>query len=397
MIEAGEFVEAARARGFRRYAGVPCSFLTPFINFVLQDRALEYVSMANEGDAVALNAGIALAGDDGRPRRTVTFMQNSGLGNAVSPLTSLTWTFRLPQLLIVTWRGQPGVADEPQHALMGPITPAMLETMEIPWELFPTDTAAIGAALDRAVAHMEATGRPYALLMQKGSVGPCELVARSGVAEKRPTATPRVSLRRAASEARATRREALQQVIAHTPAESTAVLASTGYCGRELCSIADRPNQLYMVGSMGCVTPFALGLALARPGLGVVAVDGDGAALMRMSAFATVGACAPRNLKHLLLDNGVHDSTGGQATVSPLVSFAGVAAACGYADAIETDDLREIGEWLDASALAGPRFARLWIRPGTPHDLPRPSLTPVEVRARLMRHFAAPGGRVGSA
>jgi phosphonopyruvate decarboxylase len=96
-----------------------------------------------------------------------------------------------------------------------------------------------------------------------------------------------------------------------------------------------------------------------------------------------------------LLDNGVHDSTGGQATVSPLISFAGVAAACGYADAIETDDVREIGDWLDAPALDGPRFARLWIRPGTPHDLPRPSLTPVEVRARLMRHFAAPDGRVG--
>jgi phosphonopyruvate decarboxylase len=114
-----------------------------------------------------------------------------------------------------------------------------------------------------------------------------------------------------------------------------------------------------------------------------------------MGAFATVGACTPRNLKHLLLDNGVHDSTGGQATVSPLISFAGVAAACGYADAIETDDVREIGDWLDAPALDGPRFARLWIRPGTPHDLPRPSLTPVEVRARLMRHFAAPDGRVG--
>ena len=115
---------------------MPCSFLTPFINYVLQDESLRYVSVANEGDAVALIAGVAL----GRRRRTVSgiaMMQNSGLGNAVSPLTSLTWTFRLPQLLIVTWRAQPGISDEPQHALMGPITPAMLETMQIPWELFP--------------------------------------------------------------------------------------------------------------------------------------------------------------------------------------------------------------------------------------------------------------------
>ncbi len=128
MIEARHFVEAARERGFEWYAGVPCSYLTPFINYVLQEPSLHYVSMANEGDAVALIAGIALAGARGGEGmqchgRGIAMMQNSGLGNAVSPLTSLTWTFHLPQLLIVTWRGQPGVPDEPQHALMGPITP----------------------------------------------------------------------------------------------------------------------------------------------------------------------------------------------------------------------------------------------------------------------------------
>jgi sulfopyruvate decarboxylase TPP-binding subunit len=171
MIEARHFVEAARERGFHWYAGVPCSFLTPFINYVLQDPSLHYVSMANEGDAVALIAGIAIAGDAAVPHgRGITMMQNSGLGNAVSPLTSLTWTFRLPQLLIVTWRAQPGIADEPQHALMGPITPELLQLMQIPWELFPTETADIGPALDRATAHMDQTGRPYALVMQKGSV-----------------------------------------------------------------------------------------------------------------------------------------------------------------------------------------------------------------------------------
>src|ERR1700733_7506040 len=175
MIDARTFVEAARARGFGWYAGVPCSYLTPFINYVLQDSSLRYVSMANEGDAVALIAGVALGGTtNGAHGRGISMMQNWGLGNAVSPLTSLTWTFRLPQLLIVTWRGQPGVADEPQHALMGPITPALLETMEIPWELFPTEEEAVGPALDRATAHMDRTGRPYALLMQKGSVADFE-------------------------------------------------------------------------------------------------------------------------------------------------------------------------------------------------------------------------------
>jgi len=386
MIEARHFVEAARERGFDWWAGVPCSFLTPFINYVLQDPALRYVSMANEGDAVALIAGAALGG-----RRGVSMMQNSGLGNAVSPLTSLTWTFRLPQLLIVTWRAQPGVHDEPQHALMGPITPRMLETMEVPWELFPSETADIGPALDRAVAHMDSTGRPYALVMQKGTVAPFALKSSGGVAARARGGVTLEPLRLAPA-ARASRREALSEVIARTPVNTTAVLATTGFCGRELYAIEDRPNQLYMVGSMGCVTPMALGLALARPDLRVVALDGDGAALMRMGAFATLGAYGPGNLVHLLLDNGVHDSTGGQATVSGGVSFAEIAAACGYASSLETDDVSRIGAWLSEPPAAGPRFARLFTRPGSPDGLPRPSVTPIDVRTRLMQHFGPPTG-----
>ena len=384
MIEAAQFVEAARERGFEWYAGVPCSYLTPFINYVLQDPKLHYYSAANEGDAVALIAGVSLAG-----KRGVTMMQNSGLGNAVSPLTSLTWTFRLPQLLIVTWRGQPGVPDEPQHQLMGPITPQMLETMEIPWETFPTEADQIGPALDRATAHMDATGRPYALVMQKGSVAPYKLKSQGN--RTRPAHSPVVShLGGVATDALPSRTEALAKVIAHTPADSTVVIASTGFCGRELYALDDRPNQLYLVGSMGCVTTVALGVALARPDLRVVALDGDGAALMRMGAMATLGAYGPSNLVHLLLDNAAHDSTGGQSTVSPNVSFAGVAAACGYALALEGDDLSLIDRLFDAQPVDGVRFGCLLTRAGSPDGLPRPSVTPVEVQTRLGLHI---GGR----
>jgi len=387
MIEARHFVEAARERGFEWWAGVPCSFLTPFINYVLQDPALQYVSMANEGDAVALIAGATLGG-----RRGVSMMQNSGLGNAVSPLTSLTWTFRLPQLLIVTWRAQPGVHDEPQHALMGPITPKMLETMEIPWELFPSGTDAIGPALDRATAHMDATGRPYALVMQKGTVAPHALKPGAGLSGRSRRSPATLLPLTLAADQRASRQDALKEVIARTPVNSTAVLATTGFCGRELYALEDRANQLYMVGSMGCVTPMALGLALARPDLRVVALDGDGAALMRMGVFATLGAYGPPNLQHLLLDNGVHDSTGGQATVSAGVSFAEIAAACGYASSVETDDVSRIGAWLSEPPVEGPRFARLLTRPGSPDGLPRPSVTPIDVRTRLMQHFGSSVG-----
>ncbi len=200
------------------------------------------------------------------------------------------------------------------------------------------------------------------------------------------------AVRGTAVEARASRQEALRAVVAHTSPETTVLLASTGFCGRELYAIADRPNHLYMVGSMGCVLPLALGLALARPDLRVIALDGDGAALMRLGAFATVGAYGPANLWHLLLDNGVHDSTGGQATVSPRVSFAELAAACGYASSLETDELDRIASWLNERPLDGTRFARLFIHPGTPGDLPRPSVTPVAVKTRLMQHIGAPSG-----
>jgi phosphonopyruvate decarboxylase len=270
---------------------------------------------------------------------------------------------------------------------MGPITPKLLETMEIPWELFPNEAEAIGPSLDRATAHMDETGRPYALLMRKGTVASYALKEGGMVGRVRPSTVPRVEFCGAARERRASRQEALRRVIASTPDRSTVILASTGYCGRELYALEDRPNQLYMVGSMGCVVPFALGLALARPDLKVLALDGDGAALMRMGAFATVGAYAPRNFRHLLLDNGAHDSTGGQATVSPLVSFAGIAAASGYSSALETDELDVISDWLRLPDGDGPRFARLMIRTGTPSDLPRPSVGPVEVKQRLMRHL----------
>jgi phosphonopyruvate decarboxylase len=388
MIEAQQFVDAARLRGFEWYAGVPCSYLTPFINYVLQDRALRYLSMPNEGDAVAAVAGVTLGGGATGGRRGIAMMQNSGLGNAVSPLTSLVWTFQLPQLLIITWRGQPEVPDEPQHRLMGPITPELLALMQIPWEIFPGEPGRVGPALDRAVAHMDARGTPYALVMSKGTVAEYALETQPALPGVGPIEPSGVGPRREPASA-ASRQQVLRAVIEHTTERSTVVLATTGYCGRELCALEDRPNHFYMVGSMGCVGALALGLALSRPDLKVVALDGDGAALMRMGTLATIGAYAPPNLWHLLLDNGVHDSTGGQATVAPAISFAGIAAACGYAAAREAHDAAELGEWFKAAPVSGPRFMSLRIRPGAPDGLPRPALGPTAVKERFMQHIGA--------
>ena len=382
MIEARDFVERARALGIATYAGVPCSFLTPFINYVIDDGSLGYLASANEGDAVATAAGVALAGG-----RAVAMMQNSGLGNAVSPLTSLTWTFRIPVLLICTHRGAPGVPDEPQHSLMGRITNRLLDTMEIPWRDFPADAGAIDGVLEEARAFMASERRPFALVMQKGTVAPHALRAGERPSDPRDQHGRNEGFARPPAE-RATRNEALRSIVDRTPEASSVVIATTGYTGRELCALADRPNHFYMVGSMGCASSLGLGVALQAPGREVVVVDGDGAALMRMGNFATVGAYGGQNFTHIVLDDEAYDSTGAQATVSPGVDFAAVAAACGYRSVVSGDDVALIDEVCGSRALRGPRLLHLKTRPGTVPNLPRPSLAPEEVAARLTRHIA---------
>jgi len=384
MIQASDFIDRARAYGYGFYAGVPCSFLTPFINTVIDDAELQYVSAANEGDAVALAAGQALAG-----KRAIAMMQNSGLGNAVSPLTSLNWVFRLPILLIVTWRGAAEVADEPQHELMGQITPNMLDAMQIPWEIFPEDADAIDAALARAEAHMKDTGRPYALVMKKGTVASAPLKTTGAPSQSRGAITFRPAPRKAPHMPGVTRRQALEHLLDASHDDNTVLIASTGFAGRELYGLADRPGHLYMVGSMGCAPLLAMGLALARPDLRVICIDGDGAALMRLGAMATLAAYGPTNMVHLLLDNGMHESTGGQATVSAGLSFAAIAAGAGYRTTFEGYERSVIDQALAGSS-RGPAFGHLHIEPGIDKDgLPRPTQTPVEVRDRLMTHIGA--------
>ena len=383
MIHARDFVDAARARGFTWYAGVPCSYLIPFINFVIGDAALDSVAAANEGDAVAAAAGAWLGG-----RRTVAMMQNSGLGNAVSPLTSLSHTFGIPVLLLCTHRGAPGISDEPQHELMGAITAQMFDTMRIPWSEFPQAPAAIAPVLEAVDRYMLAASRPYGLIMQKGTCEAYPLPLRPA-----PRVLPRAAVsgsghHRAVPE-RCSRTTALASVLEFSAGANTVVIVTTGYSGRELYALADRANHFYMVGSMGCASALGLGLAQARPDLRVLVVDGDGAALMRMGNLATIGAYAPRNLVHVVLDNEAHDSTGAQATVSAYTDFAAIAAACGYADAARSDDPHELSAFLADGEHGGPRFMHMKIATGAPADLPRPALTPVAIRTRFMRHIGS--------
>ena len=377
MIPADAFLEPARRRGFGFYTGVPCSFLTPVINRVISDPTVAYVGAASEGEAVAIAAGAWLAG-----RGTVVMCQNSGLGNTVNPLTSLNFPFRIPTLMVVTWRGQPGLKDEPQHELMGQITGALLDTMRIGHAAFPKDESEIAGALDQAERAMAATSLPFAFIMEK------DTVRDDGLDQPAPAPFKRGAMESLTKGgARPRRLDVLERVLALVPDEA-AIVATTGKCGRELFTLADRAQHLYQVGSMGCASAMGLGVALhvERP---VVVLDGDGAALMKMGAFATIGAYRPKQLVHIVLDNGVHDSTGGQATVSSTVDFAEIAAACGYPRAWSCDDLAGF-ETAFKSALAGggPAMIHMRIGPGSLDKLGRPTVKPHEVALRFKDFLA---------
>ena len=384
MIHACEYFKVATKYEYQCYSGVPCSFLTPFINSTITNKELSYISAANEGDAVAIASGAFIGG-----QRSVAMMQNSGLGNAVNPLTSLVYTFRIPLLLIITLRGDPQLRDEPQHELMGKITGTLLESMKVPWEYFPIESDAIDLALARAEAYMLQEQLPYAFVMRKGSVvaQDLEFTKESQIVPKQNTHAV-IQIYKHNNECH-TRSEVLTYIIENTSETKDVIIATTGYTGRELSALADRPNHFYMVGSMGCASSLALGLSLARSDLRVIIIDGDGAAFMRMGNFATIGTYGNSNLIHILLDNRVHESTGGQGTTSSRASFAQIAAACGYGECSEGNSLELLHDLLHSRRTSGPCIGHLQIRPGTLSRLPRPELRPDQVCHRLMVHIGS--------
>jgi phosphonopyruvate decarboxylase len=238
---------------------------------------------------------------------------------------------------------------------------------------------------------MAASQLPFAFIMEKGDVAEEKLKADplaprpAGARHDRRVLDSPASRRDRGQYP--TRYAALERLLAEIP-DAAAVIATTGKCGRELFTLADRPQHLYQVGSMGCAAGMGLGVALnvRRP---VVVLDGDGAALMKMGTMATIGAYAPPNLVHVILDNASHDSTGGQPTVSPVVDFAAVALATGYAHAHAADDLNGFAAALKESlASPGPHLIHLRLAPGSRDALGRPTVTPPEV-ARRFKAFLA--------
>ncbi|GLH62924.1 thiamine pyrophosphate enzyme [Parageobacillus sp. G301] len=370
MINTKMFGEELKKMGFQFFSGVPCSFLKNLINYAIND--CDYVAATNEGEAVAIAAGAYLAGE-----KPVVLMQNSGLTNAVSPLVSLNYPFRIPVLGFVSLRGEPGIPDEPQHELMGRITTQMLDLMEIKWEYLSTDFEQAKNQLARAHSYIERDQTFF-------------FVVKKNTFEKEPLKDQKqlsnlnvLKVGKTKDDQLPTRIETLK-LINSLKSDKTIQLATTGKTGRELYEIEDAPNNLYMVGSMGCVSSLGLGLALAKKDKDIVVIEGDGALLMRMGSLATNGYYAPKNMLHILLDNNTHDSTGGQSTVSHNVNFVDIAAACGYSKSIYVHNLEElescIKDWKREKSLT---FLYMKIAKGSKEGLGRPKMKPYEVKERL--------------
>ena len=375
MIRAGSFINIAFDYGFNIYSGVPCSFLTPFINEVISNDKLKYIPASNEGDAIAIASGAWLG-----KKRGIAMMQNSGLGNAISPLTSLNFPFKIPVLVICTLRGEIGLRDEPQHELMGQITTQLFEEIRIPWEYFPKKSSELKATFSRVDKHFKAASRPFALIMKKGT---CKDENQLKQKRKRYYREKKIKeFDYFQGTQKPTRAKILSSLINITDSKKSLVLTTTGFSGRELYQINDGSNQFYMVGSMGCAPSLGLGLAISRPDFKIFIVDGDGAALMRLGNLATVGAQQPKNFFHLLLDNESHESTGGQNTHSNAIDLAGVAFACGYKNVIRSNFIKST--FFDT---IGPTFVHIKTKSIKNIALPRPSITPAEQAIRLRNYL----------
>jgi phosphonopyruvate decarboxylase len=362
VIAATQFLSALSQAGLLALVGVPCSSMASVYQALAVDARFRYVPAPNEGAAFAMAAGLHLAG--GKP---AVLIQNSGFGNLTNPLTSLAMPYRIPVLTFMTVRGGPAAGvDEAEHAVMGQRGTALLDALGLRHHVLSPDPGALHTTVALAQRDM-ARGEPVFVLIPAGVIAP-PVPVQPGPAQPGPAGTTEAG---AADEL--SRGEAIDILVEALP--DALFVTSVGYISRELFARADRPENFYLQGAMGHTVSVAAGVAVAHPAQRVVAIEGDGSALMHLGAFSLVGHLSTRNLVHVVLDNGVHESTGGQPTTAATTSFTGVASACGYPVV------------LTAASAAQLRAARC--------ELAGPG--PVLAHVRIAARSAKPGGRATEA
>lgn len=366
MLAPKDFYDALTAAGVSLFAGVPDSLLKDFCAYVTDHTPSERnIITANEGNAVGLAMGHFLA--TGKP--ALVYMQNSGLGNTVNPLTSLAdpAVYGIPMLLVVGWRGRPDEKDEPQHVQMGRVTLETLAAIGVASTVLPDTLDEAKAALAAALADATKRGAAHALVIKKGTFDAYKL--------KKDDAHPYEM----------TREQAIERFVASLP-KNAATVATTGMPSRELFEVRERRGEphasdMLTVGGMGHASLIALGAALELPARPVYCLDGDGAVLMHMGALATIAQNHPKNFKHVVLNNGAHDSVGGQPTVAFAVDLCAVARACGYLKATCVSTPAELDAALaDLATNDGPSLVEVRVKKGSRKDLGRPTQTPQQLK-----------------
>lgn len=374
MLDCREFFSLLSAKGVNFFAGVPDSLLKDFCAYVTDNTPSDkHIIAANEGNAVALAAGRYLAlGEIG-----MVYMQNSGLGNAVNPLASLAdpKVYSIPMYLLIGWRGQPGVKDEPQHAKQGEITLDLLKTLGIAHALLPGSLEEAKEVVDKSMEYMQKSKAPFALVAEKNTFAPCALKT------DRKTSYP------------FTREEAVKFILKKAQPEDV-VVSTTGKTSRELFEYREEVGNSHekdflTVGSMGHSSQIAMGIALAKPEKTVICLDGDGALLMHMGGLAIIGEQAPANFKHIVLNNGCHDSVGGQPTACYMVDIPAIARACGYRWAAVAETEEEILTSMETFlSEKGPALLEIRVNKGSRKDLGRPTTTPIENKEAFMKFLS---------
>ena len=378
MIECDFFYNELNKSKVDFFAGVPDSLLKNFCAYVT-DYAPEgqHVIAANEGNAVGLAIGHYLA--TGHP--ALVYMQNSGQGNAVNPIASLADpdVYGIPMILLVGWRGEPSVKDEPQHVKQGKITLDLFETLGIPSTVLPDSKSAVSECVERAVVRSLEEKCPVALVVKKGFFGEYSL----------QTGTK--------SESTLSRERAIKLIVEALPSDSV-VVSTTGKPSRELYEIREQQNRGHQsdfltVGGMGHTSQIAAGIALKKPDRTVCCLDGDGAALMHMGGLGIIASLRLKNYKHIILNNGAHDSVGGQPTVGFELDFCAIASGCGYSSAFMARDEAELERLLpEFISSGGPALLEIRVALGSRDDLGRPKTSPVQNKEIFMEFLSDGNG-----
>ncbi len=369
MIRPEFFIEALREKGIDCFAGVPDSLLKNICAYITDHfDAAHNIIAANEGAAVGLAAGHYLA--TGQP--ACVYMQNSGEGNIINPLASLTdqEVYNIPVLLLIGWRGRPGVHDEPQHVKQGKVTTGLLNVMSVNYEVLSKEEDKAAKQIEKAAKAL-ANKEVFALVIEKDTFEDYKL--------------QNVEV----NDLTMSREEAIQTVAAAL-GEKDCIVSTTGMISRELFEYRAAMNQgherdFLTVGSMGHASQIALGIALAQPERRVWCFDGDGAAIMHMGSMAIVANKAPKNYLHVVFNNGAHDSVGGQPTVGLKIDLPAVAKAVGYKATYSVDSKAELESVLaKVNSFESPVLLEIKVKKGNRKDLGRPTTTPIQNKEALM-------------